>query len=1271
MPFIIVHIICLWHLLSRIIEKKYGGNNMNKKRATIVFVVLLAMLFSSMLTMKNQTVVSAEEVTTEESQDKKSEETSENKTEEKKKESAALEASTDDVKVTVTFNDDANIPEGTKLTVKQYSEKDENYDKKMSEVEDYLLKKKTKTKKYEIETFDLFDISLINDDKEIEPENDAKVSVSLSYINKDIESKKKLKIMHFVDDKIEEVEINKSSLDDGEVKLEFETTSFSEFSSTSVQENEIKTQVRPALRAAASGTINTADNRADGITINLFDYYGERSNYGSTVSLNDSSNVPSQNGNYNVPYNYQLGINDNHRLKFTSWGQVGNTLNHFTGENGPARTGIVQDRLINGYPVLSNNTTLQTNGESLAYLFNTNNISGAKKVYKNVSYLMTKDSDGMYSYNSNNNYAYYDPSQGDNGNFRVYSDTYNTTNNTSYKVGFFPFTEYESSQKNIDNRQSNYYNHHFGMHMNASFTIPSDGKVNGKDIVYEYSGDDDMWLYIDGVLVLDIGGIHEPVHGKINFTTGEVTVYPQNNPSNVTKTTLKAIFEKQGLTWTRNTIHSLDMFYLERGGQYSNLSMSLNVPIIKTVSIRKNVEGEMSEEYLDKDFSFTAYVDKGNGEYVPYSGKIEIGSEEKTINDGKFTLKPTQTARLLEMNTSWKYKIVETGLDGNTFSAVVIDSDGSVTRTLKEGETNQSTSSENTSVSNAGDMVFTNKIREEHGNINVGKKWVGDTESERPSSIKFQLYRVKNGDEQNKELYLDANGNSLFELNSSNWNKVFSNLLRRSGSDVYTYIVQEISVPSGYTDTYSSEDASNHGQNLFITNTKETSVSYEKKWLKADGQTPLTTNLPDEVKVQLYQYKMKAEKTTIENPIEYKKVTFKTTYKGNAGTHGSNTVHNVGTQQGDYTISEYVQKNGKIRFTVRSYNDLFGILSINASNGTLTKVEGSEVRSENGQYQDESYNWPYYLCEATYELSGVTDDTTVTINMVGYLYYEGSTPKVSSTMDVRNITVTNPSDTGTTVIYTTPTPPSTMPEEGTEGLVKYGSERTLNNGNNWKDVVSSLPVEETINGEKYYYFYYVKEVKAPAGFSVSYEGNNGTGQSVIIKNIKDYFPMTFKKIDSTDNSKVLEGATFSLYKDEDCTQIVTFYSDENMQQEATTFTTGSDGKFTVYGLKEGTYYLKEVSAPSGYYLIDHPLKITMDLEGVITIDDKDKDVVQVHVNESNVSDITVVVKDSPLYYLPNSGGIGTHIFTMMGTMLIALAATFYIVNKRNEEGDVS
>lgn len=1235
---------------------------MNKKRATIVLVVLLAMLFSSMLTMKNQTVVSAEEVTTEESQDKKSEETSENKTEEKKKESATLEASTDDVKVTVTFNDDANIPEGTKLTVKQYSEKDENYDKKMSEVEDYLLKKKTKTKKYEIETFDLFDISLINDDKEIEPDNN--VSVTLSYTNKDIESKKKLKMIHFVNDKIEEVEIKKSTLEDGEVTLQFDTDSFSDYALSSVQENNVK--AGPVLRAPPNGQITTADSRADGITINLFDYYGEINGR----SLDDGGNVPTQNGGYSVPGNYQIGINRGRTLQFTSYGQSGRTLNHFTGANNPQRTGIVNQRLgSDGYPVLSNDSTLQTDGSSLNYLFNTNNISGAKTVYRNVSYLMTKDQNGKYSYDSNKNYAYYNPTQGNNGNFAVYNDTYNTTtNNSNYKIGFFPLTPYDNSKTRVDNENGHrYYNHHFGMHMNATFAIPADGKVNGQDVIYEYSGDDDMWLYIDDVLVLDIGGIHEPVHGTINFRTGQVITWPQNRPNNKTVTSLQEIFRQQGITWKNDTEHKLDMFYLERGGQYSNLSMTLNIPITKTVTVKKEIEGDMSDEYLDKEFSFIAYVDKGDGNYVPYEGMIEIGTTTTEVSDGEFKLKPTQSAKLLDMKTSWKYRIVETGLDGNNFSGVVIDSDGTVTRILQEGEEDQSATSPNQDVSSVNEMIFTNKIREEHGDIHVGKKWKGDEGDNRPSSIRFQLYRIKNGDEEHKELYTDKNGVSTFELNSSNWNKVFSQLLRKSGSDEYTYVVQEISVPEGYVDTYTSEDASNHGMNLFITNTKETSVSYEKKWLKADGQTPLTTDFPNEVKVQLYQYRMKADKTTITNPVENKKVTFRTTYKGAVGSSGSNQADDS-TQTGDYTLTQYVQKNGSIRFTIYSFRESFGLLNIQSSNGNLRKIRESV---SNYYSYKENNTWKGMVYETTYELSNVSDDTTVTANMIGWLNYTGSQSSVAATMDIRNITITNPTNVDTTDVYTMPTPPSTMPEEGSEGLVKYGDERVLNSQMNWKDIVNGLPVQTIINGETYYYFYYVKEVKAPAGFSVSYEGNNGTGQSVIIKNIKDYFPMTFKKIDSTDNSKVLEGATFSLYKDEDCTQIVTFYSDENMQQEATTFTTGSDGKFTVYGLKEGTYYLKEVSAPSGYYLIDHPLKITMDLEGVITIDDKDKEVVQVLVNESNVSDITVVVKDSPLYYLPNSGGIGTHIFTMMGTMLIALAATFYIVNKRNEEGDVS
>ena len=124
-----------------------------------------------------------------------------------------------------------------------------------------------------------------------------------------------------------------------------------------------------------------------------------------------------------------------------------------------------------------------------------------------------------------------------------------------------------------------------------------------------------------------------------------------------------------------------------------------------------------------------------------------------------------------------------------------------------------------------GDNVlnFKNKIREEKKNITVEKKWEGDSEGNRPANIRFRLYRIKNGDTEHKEPYRDAQGNTIFTLNAGNWRKTFEGLIAKSGTDSYTYEVEEISVPNGYVVSY-SESTGQSGTTLTIKNEMKTKV---------------------------------------------------------------------------------------------------------------------------------------------------------------------------------------------------------------------------------------------------------------------------------------------------------------------------------------------------------------------------------------------------------------------------------------------------------------
>ena len=150
--------------------------------------------------------------------------------------------------------------------------------------------------------------------------------------------------------------------------------------------------------------------------------------------------------------------------------------------------------------------------------------------------------------------------------------------------------------------------------------MPKGAVVNDKDMVFDFTGDDDIWVFIDGVLVLDMGGVHGKRSGAINFKTGEVTVdnvasSVPGRPASIDTigpvSTIADIFAKQGLTFdnSENSKHSLSLFYVERGGHESNLSMKFNLP---TVAEHEPDPDPVPDPNTDPDPDPTTDPDPGN-----------------------------------------------------------------------------------------------------------------------------------------------------------------------------------------------------------------------------------------------------------------------------------------------------------------------------------------------------------------------------------------------------------------------------------------------------------------------------------------------------------------------------------------------------------------------------------------------------------------------------------------------------------------------------------
>ena len=180
--------------------------------------------------------------------------------------------------------------------------------------------------------------------------------------------------------------------------------------------------------------------------------------------------------------------------------------------------------------------------ESLNYLFDPNVTNNYKKSYTDIKGLFQLDGNGYYYYNMRENFAEFQENGAGGGRFVLYDQpaTWRTDHdkNPSSIGNFFPFNKGEEVFNGLDEDNNlmssmaparNAMNHHLGMTVEVDFRQPSNGKIKmgsgeSEPMTFGFSGDDDVWIFVDDVLVLDIGGIHSELYGTIDFSTGEVFI---------------------------------------------------------------------------------------------------------------------------------------------------------------------------------------------------------------------------------------------------------------------------------------------------------------------------------------------------------------------------------------------------------------------------------------------------------------------------------------------------------------------------------------------------------------------------------------------------------------------------------------------------------------------------------------------------------------------------------------------------------------------------
>lgn len=760
-------------------------------------------------------------------------------------------------------------------------------------------------------------------------------------------------------------------------------------------------------------------------------------------------------------------------------------------------------------------------------------------------------------------------------------------------------------------------NFFFGMTLEMNYVQPKNGMTgpDGKqEMIFEFAGDDDVWVYIDGNLFLDLSGIHRHVGGTIDFVRGTVTYY---NFDAYGKGTLGATVGKDvgatGTTYTFYQIlkdalgeeeakkllkfenesyttfkdygsHNFKFYYMERGAGSGVCRMNFNFPVIPKNSIAVGKElnlGEAAGALGDPSFEFQVLKEGATGKDLPNDLFIAPGETFEIYRDG-----------------------VKTGRTGT------VDENGVIR--LKAGEMAVFPDVDSGKGRYFVRELLDVRIFEQYGAVITIDGTVGSGDSLTDTTVDGRPFKgadspVKNIDDGSVTMFQFVNNVEISKLGSlSVTKKVAASKDEWQSAFAFEIMLDGTPLPVG----------------------TKYMVGSEERTVETEG---VITLAPEETAV-------------IDNILAGSRYTVKETAASAAGYDVSYSAEPEGnggvmTEDGQTFIQGIISHRGEAQASVTVVNakDAYGSLVIEKriADNKEAYIEGEtfsyRVYLENfASGRLESYNGPYYLKDAEeyyYTPAGKTEVKDIQLAEPFGEASGGVIPDVSPKLRIEIINILAGSG-----FYA---------EEITESLPdKYGE-----------------PEKELVDGT-----YEKAEAVTDADNTVTADGalkKDTTAQIVITNKLLSW---QIVKRSASSAELFLKDAEFELVK-------------EGETEASYRGTSGEDGSVewkntageavSIYDIEEGVYRMNEVKAPVGYVISEIYWKLTFKAKGAvpeITCIKKEAPEAEVKVTPERTPDpaegsqITFYFDNAVIYQLPNAGGPGIYWYLIGGTLLMAASA---------------